>query len=137
MAITITPATTTPPTEAVQRAQGAVNAARIIAQQAGMARQMGNNALWNSRSDTLVTPEQVLAEIAEPDQVRLMLGDIALRIMLALKTDDPIAAFIASSPVPEGSSVNFADADAAAVDLTPEIVALLTKMVTIKTVTIA
>ena len=146
MPLTILP-TNTPDTPALRCAKALTASSKALLDATERTRAYASQNLWGGSVVNRVTglpevqrlaaPNDILSEIAEADQVKLMLGDIAARLLLSLKSDQPINAFALSSPVPATERVDFKDASGAVVDLTPEIVALLTKMGTVKSVEVA
>lgn len=146
MSLTILP-TNTPDTPALRCAKALTASSKALLDATERTRAYASQNLWGGsvvnrmtgqpEVQRLAAPNDILDEIAEADQAKLMLGDIAARLLLALRTDNPLAAFAASSPVPATHVVTFKGANGSAVDLTPEIVALLTKMGTVKSVEVA
>lgn len=150
MSVTINPSSESP---ALRAARSIAQAACMTADTVHRARVDASAVLWGQKAPKrnadgsfagagfevrrVAAPNDILNEIAEADQVKLMLGDIAARLLLSLRSDNPVAAFVASSPVPDTDLVVFKDVDGSPVDLTPEIVALLTKMGTVKSVEVA
>lgn len=143
MPLTILP-TNTPDTPALRCAKALTASSKALLDATERTRAYASQNLWGGSVINQVTgrpgvqrlaaPNDILNEITEADQVKLMLGDIAARLLLSLKSDQPINAFALSSPVPATERVDFKDASGAVVDLSPELGALLAKFASVATV---
>lgn len=140
MSLTILPSTT-PDTPALRCAKALTASSKGLLDATERTRAYASQNLWGVSTvnratglpevQRLAAPNDILNEIAEPDQVKLMLGDVAARLLLSLKGDNPVSAFVASSPVPATERVDFKDASGDVVDVSPELGALLAKFATI------
>ncbi len=128
MAITLFPTVTPAASPARTSAEALGHGARNLAAQVEATRSRSANALWRPHDST---PAEVLAELSPESRAKLMSGDIAARILLALRQSDPLAAFVASSPVPSTHTVALLDAAGSPVDVSGEVAALLSKLATV------
>lgn len=122
--------TITPAKAAANRLSGAVN---FASDQTIRGRKTSVDILWKTKD---VAPEEILAGLDTPSKSLIMKTDLLVRILTSLEAENPLAAFIASSPIPADKDVVLRDANGDVVDVSAEVVALLTKLVSVKAASI-